>query len=52
MEIRKNLEKEAEFVDEVEMEGIQEEIEENKVQMDDVRAKLEELQCSSVDMEE
>eukprot|EP00980_Cylindrotheca_fusiformis_P015435 scaffold4343_cov144-Cylindrotheca_fusiformis.AAC.13 len=52
IDVRKALEKEAEFANEAEMQGIQEELEENKVQMDDVQAKLEELQAGPASMEE
>jgi tetratricopeptide (TPR) repeat protein len=51
-DVRKALEKEAEFLDEVEMSGIQEELAENKVQIDDVQAKLNQLQCDTASMKE
>lgn len=51
-DVRKALEKETEFADEAQMHAIQEELEENTVQMDDVKAKLEEMQCNPDGMEE
>lgn len=51
-DVRKALENEAAFVDEVEKEGIQEELAENQTQMEDVQAKLDELQHSTTAMEE
>lgn len=51
-EVRKVLQKEAEFVDEVDMGGVEEELEENQVQIDDVQAKLDELQESIEQMED
>ena len=51
-DVRKALENEVPFVDEVDKEGIQEELAENQTQMEDVQAKLDELQHATTDMEE
>ena len=50
--VRKALENEARFIDEVENDGIAEELEENQIQIDDVQAKLDEVQGSTTDMVE